>query len=91
MRSSNHEAEIPWDEIRSEYLAGGVSYRKLAQRYDITAAAIQRRGTGEHWQDMRERVRIKTESQVVQSIAGQQTERFIKLYDVVEQMQDRLL
>lgn len=39
----------PWNKIRAEWLKGGTSYKKLAEKYGISAGAIRNRASNEAW------------------------------------------
>ena len=45
--------EIPWKEIREEYVAHGGSYRELGTKYGIPFTQIGRRGRQENWTELR--------------------------------------
>lgn len=38
-----------WAAIRAEYIAGGTSYRKLAQKYSVSFSTVKRRAKVEGW------------------------------------------
>lgn len=40
-----------WDRIKAEYLAGGTSYRQLAEKYGVVLKTLERRAKSEGWAD----------------------------------------
>ena len=42
-----------WNEIRAEYISGGISQRKLAVKYGIPVDTVMRRANREKWNDQR--------------------------------------
>lgn len=64
-------ANVEWDKIKAEYLAGGTSYRKLEDKYGVSYQSISRRAKAENWQELKSRVKRKAETKVVQKIASQ--------------------
>jgi hypothetical protein len=40
-----------WNRIKAEYLKGGTSYRKLADKYGVSCRTIERRAKAEAWAD----------------------------------------
>ena len=40
-----------WEAIKAEYLRGGTSYRKLADKYGVSSRTIERRAKAESWGD----------------------------------------
>lgn len=45
-----------WNALRSEYIAGGISQRKLAEKYGVAYTAIRRRAETDGWVKEREEV-----------------------------------
>lgn len=44
---------VDWERIRAEYIAGGTSYRKLADKYGLSVDAIKRRAGKDKWSEER--------------------------------------
>ncbi len=44
---------VDWLTIRSDYINGGGSYRKLAEKYGVSIDAIKRKAAAEKWKDER--------------------------------------
>lgn len=44
---------INWNELREEYIRGGITQGALAQRYGIPAGSLRRRAAAEGWRAMR--------------------------------------
>lgn len=49
---------VNWDKVRAEYVANGLSQRKLAQKYKIPFSTLQKRANREKWGSEREKARI---------------------------------
>lgn len=45
--------KVDWNAIRSEYIGGGISQRKLAVKYGIPVDTVMRRANREKWNDQR--------------------------------------
>lgn len=43
--------KVDWERIRAEYIAGGTSYRKLADKYDVPIDTIKKRAGREGWKN----------------------------------------
>ena len=63
------EKRIDWNAIRGEYIAGGISQRKLAKKYGIAVDTLLRRANREGWATHREEVYNETASVVQQKTA----------------------
>lgn len=44
---------INWNELREEYIRGGITQGELAERYGIPAGSLRRRAAAEGWRTMR--------------------------------------
>lgn len=47
------KGRIDWNAIRAEYIGGGISQRKLAEKYRVSRYSIQKRATAERWTEKR--------------------------------------
>ena len=59
----------PWAKIRTEWLKGGTTYKKLAEKYHVSIKTIQNRASNEGWKKekgtIQEEVRKKTRARIV--------------------------
>lgn len=64
---------VDWLAIRNDYINGGGSYRKLAEKYGIKFSLLKDRAVAEKWKKAKEeqanRTRIKTEQKTAEKIA----------------------
>lgn len=65
------EERIDWDEIRNDYIQGGMSYHALATKYGVALGTICGWGRREKWVELRRQCREKTAAKTVESIARQ--------------------
>lgn len=79
-----------WNKIKTEYLAGGISYRKLAAKYDVSLTNLQRRAAKEKWVDLRQQTVDKTAAKIMDSVSSQQARRYQRLQDVTDKLLDKL-
>lgn len=61
--------EIDWNAIHAEYVSGGISLRKLADKHGVSRDALLRRSSAEKWTADREQARIKSASKCIQATA----------------------
>ena len=64
-----NEKRIDWNAIRAEYIGGGISQRKLAQKYGLTYAAVRNKAETENWLEMRDDVERKSNARATQKTA----------------------
>ena len=81
----------PWAKIRTEWLKGGTTYAKLAQKYGLSVKTIQNRAYKEGWGKekgkIREEIREKTRARIVRV----REEQLIKLAEAYGKLIDALL
>lgn len=73
--------------IKAEYIRGGVSYRKLADKYGVSFSSIRRRAEKEKWTDLRTQAEQKSSIKIVESVASREAKR----EDEFQSLADKLL
>lgn len=62
-----------WNEIRTEYINGDTSYRKIAAKYGVSYHMLKNRATKEHWYAdkvaQHEEIRAKTAQKTAEMLA----------------------
>lgn len=74
-----NEKRIEWPTIRAEYLAGGISQRKLAAKYGLSYNTLRRRAESENWVTGREEQERKTAARAAQKTADAAANNAVKL------------
>ncbi|MBO6092535.1 MAG: hypothetical protein J6P40_02755 [Oscillospiraceae bacterium] len=64
MKSTN------WDAIRAEYIGGGISQRKLAQKWNVSPGALMDKANREHWKQDRDDVQSNALARTKQKAAA---------------------
>ena len=57
---------VDWLAIRNDYINGGGSYRKLAEKYGVSSSSLMQKAAKEKWKDEREANIRKTEAKTKQ-------------------------
>ena len=57
---------VDWLQIKTDYINGGGSYRKLAEKYGVKFAALRSRAEKESWTKLREEQQHKTSTKTAQ-------------------------
>ena len=60
---------INWDAIRAEYIGGGISQRKLADKHGVNADILMQRANREHWKQDRDKAVSKALAKTQQKAA----------------------
>ena len=75
-----------WSKIKTEYITGDTSYRKLAKIHGINATQIATRASKEHWVEEREQYRSKSLSKTLNAISSAQASRAARLQNVADKL-----
>lgn len=51
---------VDWLKIKTEYINGNISYRKLAEKYGVSFNTLKEHATDEKWKELREEQHHKT-------------------------------
>ena len=79
-----------WKRIKAEYVAGGTSYRKLAEKYDVSLTTLQRIAKKEDWTGLRRQAEAKSDAKIVDSVSEKQANRASKIIDVADKLLDKI-
>lgn len=70
-----NKANAPnWKKIKAEYIKGGISQQKLADKYGIGVSTLKRRAKVEGWTNARTECDTKTGLKMIQKISDQQSD-----------------
>ena len=76
-----------WRKIKAEYIAGGISQRKLAEKYGVPFGTLQKRARVEKWNSKRK----KAEEKAVEKVAQKTAEIVADNATLCEQIKTKLL
>ena len=78
--------QTDWEELKREYLAGGVTYAELARKWGLPESRLRRRAREERWQDLRRQARSPRQQRQQRMI--QVTDRLLdRLEQAVEELE----
>lgn len=78
---------MDWNEIRKEYIQGGISYRELAAKYGVPLGTLADRAKAEKWVELRRQSHDKSITKTVEAIAKQNA----KVDDRINKLANRLI
>lgn len=81
---------MDWSKLKAEYIAGGTSYRKLAKKYGVSFNTIQGVAKQEKWVELRNQVKDKSTTKMVESIAQDITKNAVKINNVADKLLDKI-
>lgn len=78
---------MSWRKIKAEYVAGGISQRKLAEKYGVPFGTLQKRARVESWNSKRK----KAEEKAVEKVTQKNAEIVADNATLCEQIKTKLL
>lgn len=80
---------VDWKKIKAEYIAGGTSYRKLAEKYGVSRSKLQAIATREKWVALQSQAKAKSESKIVDHISNQNAKIENKYFNLVDKLMEK--
>ena len=77
---------MDWNKIKAEYIAGGTSYRKLAEKYGVSRTTLERKAKDEKWSELRRQAEVKTEAKIINAVS----DKSAKIDDTYFRLVDKL-
>lgn len=82
--------QVDWRAIKAEYIAGGVSYRQLAEKYGVSFSTLRRIAAKEKWTDYRDKAKAKADTKFAELMGEKQAKRSAKIMDVADKLLDKI-
>jgi transposase-like protein len=79
-----------WNKIKAEYIAGGTSYRKLAEKHGVARQTLEKVAKREGWVALRGQAEDKAEAKIVDTVVRQSTNTGIKINAVADKLLRKL-
>ena len=77
---------MDWRKIKAEYIAGGTSLRKLAEKYGVSFSTIQKKSMEEKWGNLRKKNRRKVEEKIIDSVSSKEAKKAVDIIDVADKL-----
>lgn len=82
---------MDWEKIKAEYVAGGTSYRKLAEKHGVSFSTLKDIAIREKWTDLKEQARNKANTNLVNSIGRKSAKHSVKINDVADKLLEKIV
>jgi predicted regulator of amino acid metabolism with ACT domain len=85
---------VDWNKLKAEYIAGGTSYRKLAEKYKdegVTFNNLKLVAGKEGWTKLREQAKDKATTKIVNEVAKDISKKSVKINDVADKLLDKIV
>ena len=80
---------MDWKKIKAEYIAGGTSYRKLADKYGVPRTTLERKAKDEKWAELRRQAEGKAEAKIINAISDKKADIDDKYFRLVDKLLDK--
>ncbi len=77
---------VVWQKIKAEYIAGGTSYRKLAEKHGVSFNTLKTRAKEEQWYKLRQQKEHRTTTKIVESLSDKDAEKAVDIIDVADKL-----
>lgn len=82
---------MDWKRIKAEYIRGGTSYRKLAEKYGVSFSTLRKVAAKEKWTELRNKAGAKADTKIVDSVSDKEAKKAIDKLSRVSDLTDKLL
>lgn len=82
---------MDYSRIKAEYIAGGTSYRKLAEKYAVPITTLKRIAKKENWVDLRAQTEIKTDTKIVKEVIQNQAKIARKITGAADKLLGKIV
>ena len=81
---------MDWKKIKAEYIAGGTSYRKLAEKHGVSFNTLKTVAIRENWTDLRQQANNKSTTKIVESIVEGNVEHVASIHSVADKLLEKI-
>ena len=81
---------MDWKKLKAEYIKGGTSYRKLAEKYGVPFGTLRKVAAKEKWRELRDKTRAKTDTKLTEAVSDEQAHRLHRLQRVTDDLLDQI-
>ena len=77
---------MDWKRIKAEYIAGGTSYRKLAEKYGVSFSTLRKVAAKEQWTLLRNKAGAKRDTKIIDSVSEKEAQKAVDIIDVADKL-----
>lgn len=81
---------MDWNKLKKEYIAGGVSYRELASKYNAPFGTLRKVAARDHWRDLRDKARAEADTIIVNEVSNAMSANASKVSEVADKLLTKL-
>lgn len=77
---------MDWNRLKAEYIKGGISYRKLAEKHKVPFDTLRKQAAKENWKALKDAVTTKTATKLVEMESDKLALRYERLLKVSDDL-----
>lgn len=77
---------VDWKKIKAEYLKGGTSYRKLAEKHGVPFGTLRKVAAKEEWAQLRAQVDTEADTKIAKAEVEKRVERYERMTAVTDKL-----
>ena len=81
---------MDWNKLKAEYIAGGISYRKLAEKHGVSFNTLKDIAVGEKWTELRQQAHNDATTRMVEQVIEENTKHTVGIYDVADKLLNKI-
>lgn len=85
---------LNWTKIKNEYISGNISYRKLAEKHDVSFNTLKDRAVAEKWFEKRKeqhnKIETKTQQKTAEKIAERESDLAANINSAANELLEKL-
>lgn len=81
---------MDWKKIKAEYIAGGTSYRRLAEKYGVSFNTLKTHAVEEQWYKSRQQANKKATTKIIDVVSDKQAKQANKIIDVADKLLNKI-
>ena len=81
---------MDWKRIKAEYIAGGTSYRKLAEKYKVKLSALRSVAEREKWVELKAQTQHKTNTKLTETVSDNEAKKAVDIINVADTLLEKI-
>lgn len=79
-----------WKKIKAEYIRGGISYRKLAEKHGVSPTTLYRKMKSENWSVKRSEVDSKVDAKIADVVAKNECKNIDRIQTIADVLLNKI-
>jgi transposase-like protein len=81
---------VDWKQIKAEYIAGGTSYRKLAEKHGVSFSTLRKVAAKEQWTELRNKAGAKADTKLIETLSTKEANKAVSIVGVADKLLEKI-